>query len=153
MTSSPSDLPATLAMANPDLDHRMHLLQHNRQAVMVMVARSVASGLSVDETVAVVADTTDSVGGPMARAMAERVEGLDADAEAARARARGEIPTLVACVPLKLGIALFADSNPGVSAGIGQPVVPGRVRVVVVGANGSTLVHVPIQKVAGGGSA
>ena len=89
----------------------------------------------------------------MARAMAERGEGLDADAEAARARARGEIPTLVACVPLKLGIALFATSNPGVSAGIAKPVVPGRVRVVVVGANGSTLVHVPVERLGGGGNA
>ena len=153
MTSSPSDLPATLAMSNPDLDHRMHLLGYNRQAVMLMLAKSVASGLALDDTVAVVADTTDSVGGPLARAMAERNGDLDADAEASRARARGEIPTLVACVPLKLGMALFADSNPSVSAGIGRPVVPGRVRVVVVGASGSTLVHVPMERLAGGGSA
>jgi hypothetical protein len=140
-------------MANPDLDARLHLLNHNREAVMVMVAKSVASGLAVDDTVAVVADTTDSVGGPMARAMAERGEGLDADAEAARARARGEIPTLVACVPVKLGVALFADSNPSVSAGIGRPVTHGRIRVVVVGAGGSTLVHVPVETMGGGGSA
>jgi hypothetical protein len=140
-------------MPNPDLDVRLHLLEHNREGVMVMLTKSVASGLSVDDTVAVVADTTDSVGGPMARAMAERGEGLDADAEAARARARGEIPTLVACIPLKLGIALFAASNPGVSAGIGEPVAPGRVRVVVVGANGSTLVLVPVELIGGGGRA
>ncbi len=120
---------------------------------MVMVAKSVSEGLSVDGIVAVVADATDSVGGPLARAMAEKGGDLDADAEAARARARGEIPTLVACVPLKLGIALFATSNPGVSQGIGRPVAPGRVRVVVVGANGSMLVHVPVEKLAGAGSA
>jgi hypothetical protein len=83
-------------MAHPDLEARLHLLNHNREAIMVMLAKSVASGLAVDNTVAVVADTTDSVGGPMPRAMAERGTGIDADAEAARARGRGEIPTLVA---------------------------------------------------------
>jgi hypothetical protein len=140
-------------MANTDLEARLYLLNSNREAVMLMLGRSVASGLAVDDTVAVIADTTDSVGGPMARAMAERGDGLDADAETARARARNEIPTMVACVPVKLGIALFAVSNPGVSAGIAQPVAHGRVRVVVVGAGGSTLVQVPVETMAGGGSA
>jgi hypothetical protein len=140
-------------MANPDLEARLHLLQHNREAIMVMLAKSAASGLSVDDTVALVADTTDSVGGPMARAMAERGDGLDADAEAARARARDEIPTMVACVPTKLAVELFRVSNPNVSANIAQPVAHGRVRVVVVGAGGSTLVQVPVERLAGGGSA
>jgi hypothetical protein len=136
-----------------DLEARLHLLNSNREAVMVMLDKSAASGLSVEDTVAIVADTTDSVGGPMARAMAERGEGLAADAEAARARARGEIPTLVACVPTKLAVALFAVSNPTVSAGIAQPAAHGRVRVVVVGAGGSTLVQVPVETIRGGGSA
>jgi hypothetical protein len=61
-------------MAHPDLDARLHLLQHNREGIMVILAKSVASGLAVHDLVAVVADTTDSVGGPMARAMAERGE-------------------------------------------------------------------------------
>ncbi len=138
-------------MSHPDLEARLHLLNHNREAVMVMVAKSLASGLAVDDTVAVIADTTDSVGGPMARAMAERGEGLDADAEAARARARGEIPTLVACIPTRLAVELFRVSNPSVSAGIEQYVVSGRVRVVIVGAGGSTLVQVPVEMLAGGG--
>jgi hypothetical protein len=111
---------------------------------MVMLAKSVASGLSV-------ADTTDSVGGPMARAMAERGEALDADAEAARGTWRNPHPDR--CVPLKLGAALFASSNPSVSAGIDRSVAHGRIRVVVVGAGGSTLVHVPVEKIAGGGIA
>ena len=132
------------AMGNPDLDTRLHLLEHNREAVMVMLGRSIASGLATDDTVAIVADTTDSVGGPLARAMAERATGLDADAEAARARARDEIPTMVACVPVKLAVALFRVSNPGVSVNIARPVAHGRVRVVVVGAGGSTLVQVPV---------
>ena len=140
-------------MSSPDLDARMHLLHHNRQAIMAMLAKSVASGLAVGDTVAVVADTTDSVGGPMARAMAEKAGDLDADAEAARARVRGEIPTLVACVPVKLGIALFAVSNPGVSAGLRRAMRSGHVRVVVVGAGGSTLLGVSVEMLRGGGSA
>jgi len=31
-------------MARTDIDHRMHLLQHNREAVMVMLGKSIASG-------------------------------------------------------------------------------------------------------------
>ena len=42
---------------------------------MVMLAKSVAEGLDVQNIVAIVADTTDSVGGPMARAMVQRGAG------------------------------------------------------------------------------
>lgn len=150
---APCDTVSRPGMANPDLEARLHLLNHNREAVLVMLGKSVASGLAIDETVAVIADTTDSIGAPMARAMAERGDGLDADAAAARARARGEIPTMVACVPTKLAVALFASSNPTVSANISKPVADGRVRVVVVGAGGSTLVQVPVEMLGEGGSA
>jgi hypothetical protein len=135
------------------LEHRLHLLQSNRTAVMVMLQKAVTSGLPVEDLVAVVADTRDPVGRPLARAMAEKVPGLDADAETAHAGARDEIPTLVAVVPAKLAVEVFKSSNPSVSAGIRQPVVLGRVRVVVVGAGGSTLVQAPIEKLSGGGVA
>jgi hypothetical protein len=140
-------------MPRPDLAHRMHLLEANRSAVMVMLAKAVATGKAVEELVAVVADTRDSVGGDLTRALADKVPGLDADAEAARAQARGEIPTLVAIVPVRAAVEVFAIPNPGVSAGIEQAVVPGRVRVVLVGAGGSTLVSVPVEKMTGGGDA
>ena len=85
--------------------------------------------------------------------MAERGEGPDADAEAARARGRDSSRGEVACIPgVKLGIALFAVSNPSVSASIAQPVAHGRVRVVVVGAGGSTLVQVPVETMEVGGA-
>ena len=140
-------------MASPDLDARLHLLQHNRAAVMVMLAKSVASGLAVQDSVAIVADTTDSVGGPLARALAAKHPGLDTDAEAARAQRRGETPTLVAMVTVNAAVEVFAIPNPGVSAGLRRPVGPGHVRVVVVGAGGSTLVGVPVERIGGGGSA
>ena len=54
---------------------------------------------------------------------------------------------------MKAAVEVFTIPNPGVSAGIGHAVVPGRVRVVVVGAGGSTLVGVPVEKMGGGGSA
>jgi hypothetical protein len=140
-------------MATPDLDARLHLLHHNRSAIMVMLAKSVAAGLFVQDSVAIVADTRDSVGGPLARALAAKHPGLDADAEAVRAQRRGETPTLVAIVTVQAAVEVFRIPNPGVSAGIGRAVVPGRVRVVVVGAGGSTLLGVPVERIGGGGSA
>lgn len=119
---------------------------------MVMLKKSVVSGLTANDSIVIVADTTDSGGGPMARAMGERV-GLDPDAEASRAHARGEIPTSIAVVPVRPAVELFKTSNPSISAGIEQAASTGRVRVVVVGAGGSTLVHVPILMMGGGGSA
>jgi hypothetical protein len=125
-----------------DRELRLHLLRANRDAVMVMLQRSVAAGLAEEEDlVAIVADTADAVGGGLARAMAERA-GLDMDAEAARAYARNELSTLVATVPAALAVELFKASNPDVSAGLAAPVATGKVRVVVVGAGGSMLVHV-----------
>ena len=47
-------------MPRPDLEHRMHLLEANRAAVMVMLAKAVATGKAVEDLVAVVADTPDS---------------------------------------------------------------------------------------------
>ena len=149
----PPATPLPSTVTHPDLEARLHLLNHNRLAIAVMVAKSCMSGLAVDDTVAIVADTTDTVGGPLARALAERAHGLDAAAEAARARARGEIPTMVACVPAKLAVSLFASSNPSVSANISKPVYPGHVRVVVVGTGGSTLLSMAIETMPGGGSA
>ena len=140
-------------MPHPDLAHRMHLLEANRSAVMVMLQKAVATGKAVEELVAVVADTRDPVGGDLARALVAKVPGLDADAEAARAQARGEIPTLVAIVSVMAAMEVFAIPNPGVAAGIGQAVVPGRVRVVIVGAGGSTLAAVPVETMTGGGEA
>jgi hypothetical protein len=140
-------------MKSADLEHRLHLLRANRTAVILMLQKTVTSGLAIEDLVAVVADTRDPVGGPLARALVEKVRGLDADAEAARAGARHEIPTLVAVIQAKLAVEIFKMSNPSVSAGIGQPVVAGRVRVVVVGANGSTLVQVPIENLPAGGIA
>jgi len=140
-------------MGNPDLEARLHLLNGNRDAVTVMIQKAVAAGLDIEDAVAIVADTRDSIGAALARAMAERSSGLDADVEAARAQARGEIPTLVAVVPRQAAVELFAVSNPTVSANISKPVYPGHVRVVVVGAGGSTLFSMGIEAMAGGGTA
>jgi hypothetical protein len=132
-------------MPQADLDARFHLLRQNRNAVMVMLAKALRERLHVESVVAVVADTRDTVGGPMARAMAERSPGLDADVEAARAEAKGEIPTLVSVVPLKLAVALFADSHPAVTNGLRQALIPGTLRVVVVASGGATLFQVKAE--------
>jgi hypothetical protein len=129
-------------MTQAGLDARLHLLRKNRSAVMVMLSKARREGLDAENVAAIVADTRDSVGGPMARAMAERSRGVDADAEAARAEAKDEIPTLVAVVALKLAVALFADSHPAVSDGLRQPLKLGGLHVVVVASGGATLIQV-----------
>jgi hypothetical protein len=140
-------------MPSPDLDARLHLLNSNRDAIALMVGKSLAAGLSVEDSVAIVADTRDSVGGALARAMTERSSDLDTAAEAARAHAKEEIPTMVAVVPRQAAVALFASSNPSVSANIAKRIHAGHVRVVVVGAGGSTLLSMAVERLPGGGSA
>jgi hypothetical protein len=140
-------------MPQPDLDRRLQLLQHNRDAAMLMLSSILAGGLAVDDVVAIVADTRDSIGGALARAMAERDGASNSDGGRCRARAADDPQTLLACMTTRLAVAIFEASNPSVSAGIVQPVVPGRVRVVVVGGGGSTLVHVPIVAVPSAGAA
>jgi hypothetical protein len=108
-------------MTQAGLDARLYLLRMNRSAVMVMLAKALRTGLDVEGVAAIVADTRDTVGGPMARAMAERSAELDPDAEAGRAAAKNEIPTLVAVVPLKLAVTLFAYSHRTVSDGLPHP--------------------------------
>jgi len=112
---------------------------------MVMLAKALRDGHDVENVAAVVADTRDAVEGPIARAIAERSPGLDADVEAARAEARDEIPTLVAVVPLTLAVTLFADSHPTVSNGLRTPHKPDRLNVVAAGR--ATLVQVKPERV------
>ena len=57
---------------------------------------------------------------------------------------------MVAVVTLQAAIGVFRVQT-RVSAGIEQPPPTGRVRVVVGGAAGSTLVHVPMVTTGGGG--
>ena len=132
-------------MTQADLDARVYLLRKNRSAIMVMLGKTPRKGLDVESVAAIVTDTRDTVGGPLARAMAERSPGLDADAERARAEAKDEIPTLVAIVPLKLAVALFAHSHPAVSHGLRQPLMSGGLHVVVVASGGATLFQVKAE--------
>lgn len=145
MDSSPIGRKRATHVTQADLDARLYLLRKNRGAVMVMLSKARREGIDVENVAAIVADTRDTVGGPMARAMAERSTGLDADAEAARAEAKDEIPTIVAIVPLKLAVALFADSHPAVSDGLRQPLNPGGLHVVVVASGGATLIQVKAE--------
>jgi hypothetical protein len=132
-------------MTQADLDARVYLLRTNRSAIMVMLGKALGEGLDLEGVAAIVADTRDTVGAPLARAMAERSPGLSADAEGAKAEAKDEIPTLVAIVPLKLAVALFAASHPAVSHGLRQPVMSGGLQVVIVASGGATLVRVKAE--------
>lgn len=140
-------------MPPADLDQRLQLLDRHRDATMLMLSGGLASGLAIDDIVAVVADKLDAIGGALARAMADQPGVLDRGEEASRERAVQKTPTLVACLTTKLAVGIFRVSNPSVSVGLSRPPGAGRVRVVVVGAGGSTLVHVPMVGVRSAGDA
>jgi hypothetical protein len=140
-------------MPPADLDQRLQLLQRHRDATMLMLSSGLAAGFAIEDIVAVVADTRDSVGGALAHAMEERPGAVDADEEGARSGAVEKTPTLVACLTTSVAVGIFSVSNPSVSAGLSRPPGAGRVRVVVVGAGGSTLVHLPIAGVRTAGAA
>jgi hypothetical protein len=112
---------------------------------MVMLRRSLDAALGVEDAVAIVADTRDPIGEALARALVERVPELDVDKEAGRANDRGEIPTLVAVFPLNVAIELMESPSPIVSAALAERPQRGRVRVVVVGGGGSTLLQIPVD--------
>jgi hypothetical protein len=136
-------------------ESRMHMLQHNRGAVLLMLGSAVREG-KAGPFAAIVADTLDHVGGDIARAFVEKSDpraGLDVGAEASKAMAKGQVPTFVCIVPVVLAAAGFAESHPEVSRGLSVPAKPGRLPVVVVGSGGATLVQIPTESSAAPGRA
>jgi hypothetical protein len=140
-------------MSKATLDNRLHLLHENVDAIMALLAKVVASGEDLASMVVVVADARDPIGGRLAQAAARLHPGLDADAEAARARALGRIPTVITLIPRKAATPLFRLSNPSVGKGLAHPPPAGHVHVVAVGAGGATLVAMPLDLPTGGGGA
>jgi hypothetical protein len=140
-------------MSVTDQERRMHLLKHNRAAVMVMLGKARGEGKG-SALVAIVADTTDVIGRDIASAFAEKSDpSLDVGAEARRVQARGEIPTFVVVVPLALAATGFALSHPNIAKGLGQPARPGALPIVLVGSGGATLVHVAAEPTSSRGRA
>lgn len=133
---------------NPGAEARLHLLNANRDAVSVMVARAVVGGLDRCDAVVVVVDQRDPVGAQLASAAAEKA-GLDAGTEAERVKDRGEVPTAIIVVPLAAARVLFRESHPDVAGGLARCLQPVRVRVVVVAEGAAMLVHADVPLHAG----
>lgn len=129
---------------------RLHLAQANLDLVAVVLGRAVEAGGLPDQVAVLLLDTRDEVARHLAAAIVERQGGLHLDAEEARVLGKGQIPTAISVLPLRLAEMLFAVGHPGVSLGLGRVPPPGRVRVVVVGAGGVTLMHLPVEQVARG---
>ena len=140
-------------MSQATLDKRLGLLHENVDAIMVMLAKVIASGEDIARMIVVVADARDPIGAELAQALARNHAGLDAETQAARARELGKVPTVITVLPAKSAIPLFSLSNPPVGAGLARPAPAGHVHVVAVAAGGATLVAMPLDLPTGGGTA
>ena len=140
----------TTATSPPGQSERLHLAEANLDLIAVVLGKAIKAGALSNEVVVLILDTRDEVARELATAIIDRQGGLDLDAEEARVLGRGQIPTAFSVLPLRLAKMLFAVSYPGVSSGLGRVPPLGRVRVVVVGAGGVTLMHLPVTAVSTG---
>lgn len=129
---------------------RLHLAEANINLIAVVLGKAVETGALPDEVVVLLLDTRDEIARDLAAAIIERQGGLDLEAEETRVLGKGQIPTAISVLPLRLAEMLFAVGHPGVSSGLGRVPPSGKVRVVVVGAGGVTLMHLPVTSVAQG---
>jgi hypothetical protein len=123
---------------------RLHLLDANRGAIAVMLARATAGGITPGGAVVIVLDQRDAVGRDLARAAAVKA-GLVADAEAERVQGRGQIPTAIIAVPLSGARMLFAESHPEVERGLARSPGPRQVRIVVIAEGAAMLLHADVS--------
>lgn len=141
----------TTATSPPGQSERLHLAEANLDLIAVVLGKAIKAGALPDEAVVLLLDTRDEIARELAAAIIERQGGLDLDAEEARVLGKGQIPTAISVLPLRLAEMLFAVGHPGVSSGLGREPPSGRVRVVVVGAGGATLMHLPVALLAAPG--
>jgi hypothetical protein len=136
-------------MTSPGATARLYLLRANRDAVSVVLSRSIAGGLSPGEAVVIIADQRDPLGHELAVTAAEKA-GLDADTEGAKVDARGEIPTTLLVLKLRSAHDLFRESHPEVTAGLAKGPGHGRVRIVVIAEGAAMLVHADVSPLPSG---
>jgi hypothetical protein len=130
--------------SKPGAQARLHLLDANRDAIAVMLARAATGGVAPEGAVVVVLDQRDAVGRELASAAAEKA-GLLADDEAEQIQSRGQIPTAIIVVPLAGARVLFSESHPEVERGLARSPRPQQVRVVVIADGAAMLVHAEVS--------
>lgn len=128
---------------NPGQEGRLYLLNANRDAISVMLARAVEGGLDPHDAVAVIVDQRDPLGSDFAEAAATKA-GLNADREASLLELRGEIPTAIIVVTAAMARLLFRETHPTVAKGLSRELLPGHVRVVVIADGAAMLVHAEV---------
>jgi hypothetical protein len=118
---------------------RLYLLEANRTALMVVLAKLRRSGSWCEEGVLFVADVRDPVGTALVRATG----GNPADAEAFGGR---NIPTALGLLRERDAARFFNQVQPRIAVEVLVRPEPGRVRIIVVGAGGAILTHVAAQE-------
>lgn len=136
-----------------EVEERVHLAKANVDLIAVALGKAVAAGADAESICVIIADTRDPVARELTAAIIERTGDLDLDAEERRALGKQMIPTGLAVLEARVAGALFAESHPLVAEAVERPCRPGAVRVVVVAAGGATLMHLPVEPIAAGGSA
>ena len=139
-----------MTVASSATAERLHLAEANLDLIGVVLGKAVDAGALPEESAVLLLDTRDHVARELAAAIIEREGKLDLDQEEARVLGKGQIPTAISVLPLRLAEMLFAVGHSGVSSGLRRVPPPGRVRVVVVGAGGVTLMHLPVTTVSTG---
>lgn len=134
--------------SKPGAQARLHLLDANRDAIAVMLARATAGGLARVGAVVIVADQRDAFGRELASAAAEKA-GLDADDETERIGGGGRIPTAIIVVPLAGARVLFSESHPEIERGLGRFPGPQQVRVIMIAEGSAMLAHAEVSPARG----
>jgi hypothetical protein len=121
-------VPPAMPTSHTNQVERLHLAESNLDLIAVSLAKAVAAGADRDEVVVLLLDTRDHLARDLAAAIIERQGGLDLDQEEARVLGKGEIPTAISVLPLRLVELLLQQSHPAISSGVRRAPPPGRLR-------------------------
>lgn len=121
------------------IENRQHLWAHNRDAAMMALAQ--VPNLDPSKHMIVVADAQDTVGA----ALLEALGTPEGAADMTRIAARGDIPTLVAVLPVEAVARVIRSVNPNVARSLETlPLAPGGIWALVIGNEGSMLLQTPM---------
>jgi hypothetical protein len=121
-------------------DQRVQFFRANQQMAEHMMAKAE----KLDGHVLLVADATDSIGGPLSLALATKAGCAQQVIEQqAKLAAKGDqIPTTISIVPLAMMIRLIEISNPGIAKALELRVPPEFIYAVIISKGGTTLMVV-----------
>jgi len=124
------------------MSNQLLLWEQNRSDVMQGLRRV----SDVSQTMIVVADLRDKVGGKLVRVLARTTQG-DLDRHIQDAAQKGEVPSTLIFVPVKVISDSLAAQYPEHSAKIAKPLPPGYVWITIIAENGALVFQAPIETV------